>query len=127
MKGAAGRTTMLSTPAPGPTYVLTGMSAGAGTPGPDVTSTLLVPRNSGVVPESAIIETLSVSGEERRATWRSRSRPAESGGRATVVSASVSGGVRGRTTMIRTWSIARPKLASAASEGRMGEIGRAHV
>ncbi len=110
---------MLSTPAPGPTYVSTGMSAGAGgVPDPDVTSTLLVPVNRGCVPASAMIETLSVSGDESKATWISRSMPDESGGRATVVSASVS--VAGRTTMMRTWSIAKPKLAKAASEGRMG-------
>src|SRR5258705_10089304 len=78
MKGAAGRTTMLSTPAPGPTYVSTGMSAGAGgVPDPDVTSTLLVPVNRGCVPASAMIETLSVSGDESSATWISRSMPDE--------------------------------------------------
>src|SRR6058998_563500 len=120
MKGSRGRTAMLSTPAPGPTYVSTGMSVGVDGVTPLSTSTGAVPVKRGIAPDIATIETYSVSADEISGTRRSRSMLSASGGSATVVSASVSGGVAGRTTMKRTSSIASPKDARAASEGKIG-------
>ncbi|PYO87848.1 MAG: hypothetical protein DMD58_13745 [Gemmatimonadetes bacterium] len=53
-------------------------------------------------------------------TRRLRSSASASGGKLTVVSASVSGGVTGRTTTMRTRSIDKPKAATAASDGKIG-------
>src|SRR6266576_5113290 len=117
MKGVRGVIAMLSTPAPGHTYVATGISVGADT-SPAETSTGAVPSNRGTTPESATIETSSVSGEVTIATRRSRSSSRASGGRATVVSATVS--ATGRTTTNRTRSMARPNDASPEYEGKIG-------
>src|SRR2546428_1455819 len=84
------------------------------------TSTAAVPVKRGIAPDIATIETCSVSANEISGTRKSRSMLAASGGSATVVSASVSGGVDGRTTMKRTPSIASPKDARAASDGKIG-------
>src|SRR6266568_1594523 len=119
MNGVRGETVRLSTPAPGPTYVVTGTSVGCETT-PAETPTGAVPLNSGTAPASATIETSTVSGDETIGTRRLSSRTWASGGRATVVSATVSGGAMGRTTTNRTRSMARPKAASPASDGKTG-------
>src|SRR6266571_7296404 len=119
MKGVRGAMAMLSTPAPGPTYVVTGTSVGGATRAAE-TSTGAVPSNSGTAPASATIETSTVSGDVTMGTRRLRSRTRASGGRATVVSATVSGGAMGRTTTKRTRSMARPKAASPASDEKTG-------
>src|SRR5207244_9137103 len=84
------------------------------------TSTGAVPVKRGIAPDIATIDTYSVSGDEISGTRRSRSMLSAFGGSATVVSASVSGGADGRTTMKRTPSIASPKDCKAASEGKTG-------
>src|SRR2546428_140887 len=84
------------------------------------TSTGAVPVKRGIAPAIATIDTYSVSGDEISGTRRSRSMLSAFGGSATVVSASVSGGADGRTTMKRTPSIASPKDCKAASEGKTG-------
>src|SRR5215813_7159509 len=98
MKGVRGESAMLSTPAPGPTYVVTGMSVGCVTT-PAETSTGAVPWNSGTAPANATIDTSTDSGDVTIGTRRPRSSASASGGSTTVVSASVSGGAIGRTTM----------------------------
>src|SRR5213075_447815 len=115
MKGARGEMAMLSTPAPGPTYVATGISVGSEVT-PLETSTGAAPWNSGTVPAKATIETSTVSGDETMGTRRLRSSICASGGKSTVVSASVSG----RTTTNRTRSIDRPSAATVASDGKTG-------
>src|ERR1051325_11176083 len=96
------------------------MSVGADGVPPLRTSTGAVPWNSGTLPDSATIVTWSVSADAIRATCRSRSSAAESGGMFAVVSTSVSGGALERTTMNRTRSSVSPNEASALIGGRMG-------
>src|SRR6266850_7191687 len=86
------------------------------------TSTAAVPVKRGIAPDIATIETRSVSANAISRTRKSRSMLAASGGSATVVSASVSGGVDGRTTMNRTPSIASPKDARAASDDAASDV-----
>jgi hypothetical protein len=119
MKEVRGEMTILSTPEPGPTYVSTGISVGFETR-PAETSTGAVPSNSGIVPDKATIETVTDSGDVTIGTRRLRSSASASGGMSTVVSASVSGAALGRTTMMRTRSMASPNAAIWASEGRTG-------
>src|SRR5881392_1057395 len=119
MKGARGEMAMLSTPAPGPTYVATEISVGSEVT-PLETSTGAAPWNSGTAPAKATIETSTVSGDVTMGTRRLRSRICASGGKSTVVSASVSGGATERTTTNRTRSIDRPNAATVASDGKTG-------
>src|SRR5882762_11649936 len=83
-------------------------------------STGAVPWNSGTTPANATIVTNTVSGDETMGTRRLRSSSRASGGKATAVSARVSGREAGRTTTKRTRSIESPNDARPVPDGKTG-------
>src|SRR6266550_3713496 len=106
---------MLSTPAPGPTYVAIGISVGSETT-PAETSTGAVPSNSATAPASATIETSTVSGDVTMGTRRLRSSACASAGQVTSAKRTPSA-MKGRR------DIRASELASVRTAGQDGIFG----